>query len=67
LPQAGQASDRIDPAQVFPHAAFAQLLVLRGDKGARSLLTQSTCPLIDLPFPGREVDLPADITLLESL
>jgi CTP:molybdopterin cytidylyltransferase MocA len=54
---------------VFPRAVFADLLALRGDKGARSLLTQPTCPLIALPFPGGEVDidLPADLTHLESL
>lgn len=52
---------------IFPRAAFAQLLALRGDKGARNLLTQPTCPLIALPFPGGEVDIdmPADLVELE--
>ncbi len=52
---------------VFPRAVFAQLLGLRGDQGARSLLKQPACPSIALPFPGGEVDidLPADLAQLE--
>ena len=51
---------------VFPRAAFADLLALSGDKGARALLMKPTCPLIALPFPGGEVDidLPADLEQL---
>jgi len=52
---------------VFPRAVFADLLALRGDHGARALLTQSPCPPTLLPFPGGEVDidLPTDLALLE--
>jgi molybdenum cofactor cytidylyltransferase len=52
---------------VFPRRVFAELLALRGDQGARSLLMQPTCSLIALPFPGGEVDidLPADLAQLE--
>lgn len=48
---------------VFPRRVFAELLALRGDKGARSLFAQPPCPLIALPFAGGEVDidLPADL------
>jgi molybdenum cofactor cytidylyltransferase len=52
---------------VFPRAVFADLRALRGDKGARALLMNPTCPLISLPFPGGEVDIdaPADLAQLE--
>jgi len=48
-------------------AVFPQLLALRGDQGARALLLRSTCPLIELSFPGGEVDIdmPADLGQLE--
>ena len=51
---------------VFPHQAFAALLELRGDQGARALLIQTACPIIALPFPGGEIDidLPADLDQL---
>jgi molybdenum cofactor cytidylyltransferase len=52
---------------VFPRMVFPQLLALRGDQGARALLLRSTCPLIELSFPGGEVDIdmPADLGQLE--
>ncbi len=52
---------------VFPRMAFAQLRVLRGDKGARALLVEPPCPLIEVPFPGGEVDIdrPEDLTYLD--
>jgi len=52
---------------VFPHDVFANLLALRGDKGARSLLMQPPCPMLALPFPGGEIDIdePADLAQLE--
>jgi molybdenum cofactor cytidylyltransferase len=51
---------------VFPREAFAELRALRGDKGARSLLTHPQRPLIALPFPGGEIDidLPRDLVHL---
>lgn len=52
---------------VFPREAFADLLALRGDKGARALLMQPPCPLIALPFEGGEVDIdrPDDLAELQ--
>ncbi len=52
---------------VFPSFAFPHLLALRGDRGARALLTQPPCPLMVLPFEGGEVDIdqPADLAELE--
>ena len=52
---------------VFPREAFADLRALRGDRGARALLTQPPFPLISLPFPGGEIDIdvPTDLVQLE--
>jgi molybdenum cofactor cytidylyltransferase len=52
---------------IFPHQAFANLLTLSGDKGARSLLMNPPCPLIAVPFAGGEADIdtPADLAQLE--
>lgn len=52
---------------VFPREVFAELDALRGDKGARALFTQPTCPLMTIPFPGGEIDIdhPADLAQLE--
>ena len=52
---------------VFPREAFPDLLALRGDKGARSLLMRPPCPLITLPFEGGEVDIdqPDDLEQLQ--
>jgi molybdenum cofactor cytidylyltransferase len=52
---------------VFPRMVFPQLLALRGDQGARALLMRPACPLIELAFPGGEVDidLPADLGRLD--
>jgi molybdenum cofactor cytidylyltransferase len=52
---------------VFPRSAFTDLRALSGDKGARALLLQSLCPLIEVPFPGGEIDIdtPAHLAQLE--
>jgi molybdenum cofactor cytidylyltransferase len=52
---------------VFPRQVYADLLALRGDKGARALLMQPPCPLVSLPFPGGEIDIDelADLAQLE--
>jgi CTP:molybdopterin cytidylyltransferase MocA len=42
---------------VFPRTVFAHLRALRGDKGARALLVEPLCDLIEVPFPGGEVDI----------
>ncbi|HUH62010.1 MAG TPA: nucleotidyltransferase family protein [Terracidiphilus sp.] len=51
---------------VFPRNLFAGLRELRGDRGARSLLANPPCPLIEIEFPGGEIDIdtPADLTNL---
>ena len=52
---------------MFPRGVFADLLALRGDKGARELLAQPPCPLVVVEFPGGEVDIdvPADLDALD--
>lgn len=53
---------------VFPCAAFEGLLALGGDRGARALLMSPPCPLLEVPFPGGEIDIdePEDLRLLEG-
>lgn len=48
---------------VFPRVAFADLLDLRGDKGARGLLAKASRPVVEIPLEGGEVDIdrPEDI------
>jgi len=52
---------------VFPRSAFVDLYALRGDKGARLLFRDPSRPVIEIPFPGGEVDidLPCDLAHLE--
>lgn len=52
---------------LFPRSTFADLLALRGDKGARGLLEQAPCPVIPVAFPGGEIDIdsPEDLEHLE--
>ncbi|MGB6690515.1 MAG: nucleotidyltransferase family protein [Terracidiphilus sp.] len=51
---------------VFPLSVFPDLRLLGGDKGARSLLANPPCSLIEVEFSGGEVDidLPEDIAHL---
>ena len=51
---------------VFPRTVFAKLLALRGDRGARSLLARPPCALIQVDFPGGEIDIdtPEDLARL---
>ena len=51
---------------VFPSQATADLLALRGDKGARGLLAEPPWPVITIPLTGGEVDIdrPEDLALL---
>jgi CTP:molybdopterin cytidylyltransferase MocA len=51
---------------VFPRCVFAELLALRGDKGARALLAKPPCPVMALAFEGGEVDIdePGDLAQL---
>lgn len=50
------AGKRGTPA-VFPRGAFADLLALRGDKGARGLLGDPARRVIEIPLEGGEVDI----------
>ena len=52
---------------VFPRELFGRLSALEGDKGARSLLAHPPCALIEIDFPGGEVDIdvPADLDRLD--
>ena len=52
---------------VFPREAFAQLMALRGDKGARALLQEPPCAVQTVDFPGGEedIDTPADLAKLD--
>ncbi|HLY41473.1 MAG TPA: nucleotidyltransferase family protein [Terracidiphilus sp.] len=52
---------------VFPRSVFDDLYALRGDKGARMLLSEPSCPVITLPFSGGEVDIdtPSDLERLK--
>jgi len=51
---------------VFPQEAFPDLFALRGDKGARALLSRPPFPLVALTFPGGETDIdePGDLAHL---
>lgn len=52
---------------IFPRLVFEDLHALRGDKGARMLLSEPHCPVITLPFAGGEVDIdtPSDLEQLK--
>jgi molybdenum cofactor cytidylyltransferase len=52
---------------VFPRSVFADLLALKGDKGAHAMLVKPPCNLIALPFEGGEVDIdqPGDLAQLD--
>lgn len=52
---------------LFPRCTFANLLALRGDRGARALLAEPPSPLVEVPFSGGEVDIdqPSDLAQLK--
>jgi molybdenum cofactor cytidylyltransferase len=52
---------------VFTRRVFTHLRALSGDKGARVLLAKPPCLLIEVPFPGGEIDIdtPGDLAHLE--
>lgn len=60
------AGTRGTPA-ILPMQAIPDLLVLRGDKGARTLLANSAWPVVEVPFAGGEIDLdlPQDLDRLQ--
>lgn len=63
---ASSYADVLGIPAVFPRVVFAELQALRGDKGARALLVDPPCPLIDVPFPGGDIDIdqPRDLAEL---
>jgi CTP:molybdopterin cytidylyltransferase MocA len=52
---------------IFPPTMYADLLALRGDRGARGLLANTSLPLVEIPLQGGEVDidLPQDLAELK--
>lgn len=52
---------------IFPRAMFADLLALRGDRGARGLLAKASLSVVDVQLEGGEVDIdrPEDLAKLE--
>ena len=42
---------------IFPRLLFARLLALTGDKGARSILADPRCAILEVPFAGGEIDI----------
>jgi len=61
-------ADTLGIPSVFPRSVYAHLLALRGDQGARLLLAKPPCPMVEVPFPGGEIDidLPGDLAHLEE-
>jgi molybdenum cofactor cytidylyltransferase len=53
---------------VFPRASFPALAALRGDRGAKPLLEAQRAEVLEVLFPGGELDLdePADLAALEG-
>ena len=53
---------------IFPRVAFAQMYALRGDMGARVLLKAPPWKVVEVSFPGGEVDVdtPEDLGKLED-
>jgi molybdenum cofactor cytidylyltransferase len=53
---------------IFPREAFADLLALRGDQGARGLLAVAARTVIEVPLAGGEVDIdrPEDLSRLRT-
>ncbi len=52
---------------VFPRVLFPRLLSLAGDKGARGILADPRCPIVEVPLAGGEIDIdfPADLERLK--
>lgn len=50
----------------FPKSLFPALAALQGDKGARAILADPPCALVEIDFPGAsvDVDLPDDLPQL---
>jgi molybdenum cofactor cytidylyltransferase len=52
---------------VFPRVMFADLLALRGDKGARGLLEKALLPVVEVPLDGGEIDIDQPEDLAEQM
>jgi CTP:molybdopterin cytidylyltransferase MocA len=52
---------------LFPRDTFAELRSLRGEKGARSVIEQASCPIVAIEFEGGGVDIdaPEDLAQLQ--
>jgi molybdenum cofactor cytidylyltransferase len=50
----------------FPRARFPELLALRGDRGARSLLEEAGVVVLPFPEGAEDVDLPEDLERLRG-
>jgi len=54
------------PPAIFPRAIWSQLLLLRGDQGARALLESAAQrSLVAMPAAALDVDTPAELARLE--
>lgn len=53
---------------IFPHAYFAELAALRGDRGARAILERNRDRLVRVPMPSAVIDLdtPEDLATLSD-
>jgi molybdenum cofactor cytidylyltransferase len=53
---------------IFPAGQFAELSALCGDSGAKLLLRNPRCALVEVPFAGGEVDVdtPADLAAMDE-
>ncbi len=54
---------------LFPRRCFPTLGALRGDRGAKGLLTAPGEPVVAIPFPGgiRDLDTPEDVVAWRGL
>jgi molybdenum cofactor cytidylyltransferase len=50
---------------IFPASQFPGLLALRGDSGAKSLLRNPACPMVEIEFSGGEIDVDTPFDLAE--
>lgn len=52
---------------VFPRSMFVDLLRLTGDQGARALLRNPPCEVVEISFPGGglDIDRPEDLAEFE--
>jgi CTP:molybdopterin cytidylyltransferase MocA len=61
IPVAAAYDGRLGVPAIFPRAYIKQLGALRGDQGARRLLTQGTAIAVPMPRAAADLDTPADL------